>query len=71
MKNLLNKTAIAILILLCIIVLGLVVPITLTIVLKIITPISWIDCTTSVPFWICTVIGWLVSAIYINEVIKD
>lgn len=71
MKHLINKVFYAILILLSITILGISVPIMVSLLLTLLTPASFEQCTTSVPFWLITIIGWFISAFYVNDLITE
>ena len=56
-------------IILCVVTLGIFVPIIASLLFSIlITSVTFQDCLNSVPFWVATVIGILVSSVYLSEV---
>jgi hypothetical protein len=68
MKNLINKSLEAILILLIVFILGLFVPMLITTLVVIFTKTTYCEVfTTSVVFWIFTIIGWVIAAIFVND----
>lgn len=68
MKNLINKSLEAILILLIVFILGLFVPMLITTLVVTFTKTTYNEVfTSSVVFWIFTVIGWVCSAIFVND----
>jgi tryptophan-rich sensory protein len=71
MKNLINKTFNTLLILLSISILGIFIPLIVSFFISILTPATFLDCSTTVPFWLFTVIGWIASAVYVNDIITD
>jgi hypothetical protein len=71
MKTLISKTFNAIVIIICTFILGISVPMIVSILLLLLTPITFADCTNSVPFWLFTVIGTIISASYIDHVLKE
>jgi hypothetical protein len=71
MKTLISKTFNAIVIIICTFILGISIPMIVSVLLSLLTPATFADCTNSVPFWLFTVIGTIISAIYINHVLKE
>lgn len=71
MKNLVNRILHAIVILSSILCLGIFIPIIVSVFISILTPATFIDCTTSVPFWIVTIIGWFVATAYVNDIVTE
>lgn len=71
MKNLINKVFNTILILLSITILGIFIPLIVSFFISILTPATFADCTISIPFWLFTIIGWIISAAYVNDVITE
>lgn len=71
MKNLVNRILQTMVILSSIICLGIFIPLIVSLFISMLTPATFIDCTTCVPFWIVTIIGWFVSAIYVNDVVTE
>ena len=56
-------------IILCVVTLGIFVPIIASLLFSIlITSVTFQDCLNSVPFWIVTVIGILISSVYLGEI---
>lgn len=70
MKTLLNKTLFAIVILLCIFILGITSSIIVSTFITITTELRLQDCIISGPFVFFSIIGIIISAIYINEQIR-
>lgn len=71
MKNLFEKVGIAFIALISIIALGLLVPMLVSTFVVLTTSSTLEQCVTSVPFWIFTILGWIISGIYVNESITD
>lgn len=67
MKNLFNKTTFAIAILLCVFILGITPAMIISLFITITTEATMQDCITTVPFILFSVIGNIISAIFINE----
>jgi len=68
---LINKVTDALVILTAIFILGIFVPIAFSILLTIFSDTTFNECTMSVPFWIFTVIGVVISACYISHLIEE
>ncbi len=59
----------AMVIILCVVTLGIFVPIIASLLFSIlITSVTFQDCLNSVPFWIATMIGILISSVYLGEI---
>jgi hypothetical protein len=71
MKTLISKTFNAIVIIICTFILGISVPMIVSILLLLLTPATFADCTNSVPFWLFTVIGTIISGVYVNNILED
>jgi hypothetical protein len=71
MKKLINQVLSTLVILTSIIVLGVFIPLIISILISILTPATFVDCTTSIPFWIVTIIGWFGASAYINDLITE
>jgi len=72
MEKLLFKTGEAMLVLLSIFVLGIFVPFLISAIVAGASEITLGGIiANSVPFWIGTIIGWFISAIYINDILKN
>jgi hypothetical protein len=71
MKNLVNKILHTMVILFSIVCLGIFIPLIISILISILTPATFVDCTTSVPFWIVSIIGWFGASAYINDLITE
>ena len=69
MKNLIKTVFNSLLILISISILGISIPLIVSLFISILTPATFLDCSVSVPFWLFTVIGWIVSAVYVNDVL--
>ena len=69
MKILLSKISETFVILLSIFTLGLFIPLLTAIFVAITTTATISQGVSSVPFWIFTIIGWIVSACYINYIV--
>lgn len=71
MKRLLNKVLEAIVVLLSIFILGLLVPMLTSLLIVSLSNTHFDECIHSGPFWIFTLIGWIVAGCYINDTITD
>jgi hypothetical protein len=71
MKNLIKTVFNSLLILISISILGISIPLIVSLFISILTPATFLDCSVSVPFWLFTVIGWIISTVYVNEIITD
>jgi|LakMenEpi03Aug12_release.lakeMendotaPanAssembly.Ray.scaffolds.fasta_scaffold52593_8 hypothetical protein len=71
MKHLLLKVLEGILIVLSIFVLGLLPSTFISAFLTITTDIEFMSCVMTGPFWFFSLLGWLFSSVYINEVVKQ
>tara|TARA_R110000868_G_scaffold138340_1_gene352420 strand:+ start:586 stop:804 length:219 start_codon:yes stop_codon:yes gene_type:complete len=71
MKNLVNRILHTMVILSSIVCLGIFIPLMVSVFISIVTPATFIDCTTSVPFWIVTIIGWFAASAYVNDVVTE
>jgi hypothetical protein len=71
MKNLIKTVFNSLLILISISILGISIPLIVSLFISILTPATFLDCSVSVPFWLFTVIGWITSAVYVNDIITD
>lgn len=71
MKHLLKKLFFALVVLLSIFILGIFVPMIISIFISIVTDATLTDCIQTVPFVLFSIIGFICSAIYINEQVKD
>lgn len=61
------KTTInAIIYLLCVIVLGIIFPFVISVIATCLTPVTMLECTSSVPFWLFFIICTIVAAIYLD-----
>lgn len=70
MKKTLNALITGILVLLSIFLLGIFIPILTSLLLIITSNTSTQDCITSLPFWLFTIVGWIIAAIYVNDELK-
>ena len=70
MKTILEKTLEAILVLLCIFILGMFPSTFVSIVASIFTDVTFSDCVEFPPFWIVSLLGWVIAGGYIDHVIK-
>lgn len=69
-SQLINKTGEAVLIVLIIFFMGLLIPMLITTVLVAFTSLQYDEVIgSSVIFWLFTIIGWWISAMYINDVL--
>lgn len=68
-KNLFEKIGVAFVALISIIVLGLLVPMLVSTFVVLTTRTTLEECVISVPFWIFTILGWLIACIYVNDAI--
>lgn len=72
MKHLLNSAVKALMILFIIFIMGLFVPMLITTLLVILTKTTYTEVITeSVVFWLFTIIGWFMSAIFVNDELND
>ena len=69
MKNIINHFAIAVTAVSSIILLGLLIPMLLSIFVIMTTKVTITECVQYPPFWIVAVIGWICAAIYINDIV--
>lgn len=67
MKTLLKKLLYALLILFSIFILGIFIPMIISLFIVMTTPATLTNCIETAPFWIFTILGWIISSIYINE----
>lgn len=67
MKKTFNFAANAAFVLLCIICVSFIFPVAFSIAVACLTPATLVDCTTSSPFWVVTVLSMLVTSIYFYE----
>jgi len=67
MKNVLKQTFLAILVLLCVFLLGITPCMIISIFIAIVSEATLSDCIQTVPFILFSVLGIIVSACYINE----
>ena len=72
MKNLISKTVEAFLIIGIVFVLGLLVPMLVTTLVVVFTKETFNNIIgTSVIFWLFTIIGWIISAIFVDNKISE
>ena len=71
MRHLTFKIIEALIVVIATFVLGILFPILVSTMLTIMTKATYIDCICSVPFWIFTVLGWVVAGVYINETVTE
>jgi hypothetical protein len=69
MKHLIRKVSEAILILISGVILGLILPLFFSLIISILTSFKLIEVTSSVPFWVFSVIGIGLAYVYINSLI--
>lgn len=67
MKTFINNILFALLILFAIFILGMTPSMLVSILISVTTDATFQDCVITVPFWIFTFIGWITSAVYVNE----
>jgi hypothetical protein len=70
MINLINKFIEALLVLLSIFVLGIFIPLLISIIVTLTTNATVVDCITFPAFWIISFIGWIIATVYINDVVN-
>ena len=70
MKTIIIKTLEGLLVLLSIFVLGIFVPLLISLFIIITTDTLLQECIQTAPFFLFTIIGWIVSSVYINEIIN-
>lgn len=68
--TLLLRTIEFIFIVVCAAIIGLTVPVTISIVLDLLTPISFLECTSFAFFWVFSTAGFCVALFYIDDVLK-
>jgi hypothetical protein len=71
MKHLLKKLLFALVVLLSIFILGIFVPMIISLFITMVTEATLTDCVKTAPFILFSIIGIICSAIYINEQVKD
>jgi len=72
MEKIIYKTGEGALIILCILFLGNLVPTVISMSIAICSEETFSHIiTTSVPYWIGTIIGWVVAGIYINDAVTE
>ena len=69
MKHLITKVSEAILILISGVILGLILPLFFSLIISILTSFKFIEVTSSVPFWVFSIIGIVSAYVYINSII--
>ena len=70
-KFILNQVLLAVIVLLSIFVLGLVVPLIVSAFVVVNTDILWINAITSPLFWIVSLFGWGIAAVYLNDTVRN
>jgi hypothetical protein len=70
-KHLITEMLLAITVLVSGIILGLTIPVTLSALISILTDFTFIQCTSSVGFWVFTILAIVGAFSYINHVMKD
>jgi len=71
MKHLLKKLLFALVILLSMFILGIFVPMIISLFITMVTESTLADCVKTAPFILFSITGNICSAIYINEQLKD
>lgn len=72
MKRLFQKTFLAIVTMICVFILGILPCTIVSLIIVITTDTSMEECVVTVPFVLFTIIGTMISCIYINEIVfKD
>lgn len=69
MKKLLNQVVIALVAMLSVIILGLFIPMLVSLFVIACTETTLSDAVTCVPFWIFTILGWILGSFYVNDVL--
>ena len=67
MNKLTNKLVEALYVIVSIFAMGLAFPSLVSAFIALTTEAKFSDCVLSGPFWIITVLGWVASAIYVND----
>ncbi len=70
-KHLVKEILSAIIVLISGIILGLTIPVTLSALIALLTDFSFIQCTSSILFWVFSILGTVGGYSYINHIMKD
>jgi hypothetical protein len=71
MEKILYKTAEAAVILLAVLFLGNLIPTTISMCIAICSKATFAECMNSVPYWLFTIIGWIIAATYLNDILVN
>lgn len=71
MKNLIEKLAYTMLVLLSVFILGIFFPLLTSIFVASTTKTTFSECIEFVPFWVVSFIGWFIAIFYVNEKITE
>jgi len=71
MKNLIEKLANSMLVLLSVFILGIFFPLLTSIFVASTTEITFSSCVSFPPFWIGCFLGWVIAIFYVNEKITE
>ncbi len=69
-KNLIKEVLLAVIVLISGVILGFTIPTTISFIIAILTEFTFIECTSSVIFWVFSLIGTAGGYCYINHVNK-
>jgi flagellar biosynthesis protein FliQ len=71
MKNLIQKLAYTMLVLLSVFILGIFFPLLISVFVASTTKITFSECIEFVPFWVICFLGWFIAIFYVNEKITE
>jgi flagellar biosynthesis protein FliQ len=71
MKNLIEKLAYTMLVLLSVFILGIFFPLLISVFVASTTEITFSECIKFVPFWVICFLGWFIAIFYVNEKITE
>jgi hypothetical protein len=71
MKQFLSKVLFTLIILSSVLILGLFIPIVISIFVSVFTDIAFSTCISSQIFWICSLLGCMFAIPYINQTFKE
>lgn len=71
MKTFIKKILYTLIILFSVFLLGIFIPLLISLFIFVFTEFSIVKCISSVPFWIFTILGWIISSFYVNGIVKE
>ena len=71
MKTILNKILEGMLVIVGIFTLGVTPSMTISVFVCIFTKTTMLDCVTFAPFWLLSLLSWIIAGVYINESVRD